>query len=191
MFTDLPAYMVVAFTLSTLLELLVSLISTAVFLRASKLGGFQFFYIKLSDSSISVSACKAKLNKEPLDLFTVSSKYHNFANIFSESQANTLTCYYLYNLKIYLDEGTSPPWGPIYSLSQVEIHTLHKFINENVKTSFILFTLCIEYLSYLFIRKIVLSNYVKNHCNGRIDQSQITQVTRTQVRKLVYCQNIS
>ena len=32
---------------------------------------------------------------------------------------------------------------------------------------------------------------VKNHFNGRIDQSQITQATRTRVRKLVYCQNIS
>ena len=31
----------------------------------------------------------------------------------------------------------------------------------------------------------------KNHFNGRIDQSQITQATRTRVRKLVYCQNIS
>ena len=32
---------------------------------------------------------------------------------------------------------------------------------------------------------------VKNHFNRRIDQSQITQATRTRVRKLVYCQNIS
>ena len=32
---------------------------------------------------------------------------------------------------------------------------------------------------------------IKNHCNGRIDQSQITQATRTRVRKLEYCQNIS
>ena len=32
---------------------------------------------------------------------------------------------------------------------------------------------------------------VKNHFNGRIDQSQITQATKTRVRKLVYCQNIS
>ena len=43
----------------------------------------------------------------------------------------------LYNLKITLDEGTVLPFGPIYSLSQEELATLHKFIDENLATGFI------------------------------------------------------
>ena len=36
-----------------------------------------------------------------------------------------------------MDEGTVPPLGPIYSLSQEELAALHKFIDENLATGFI------------------------------------------------------
>ena len=101
----LSVYMVAASASLTSLKLSVSLISTAVFLRASKLGKFQSFYIQLSDLSTSASACKATLDKGLPDLSTVLSEYHDFADIFSKSQVNILASHYLYNLKIYLDEG--------------------------------------------------------------------------------------
>ena len=96
-----------AFT--TLLKLLVSLVSAATFLRASKLGGSQSFHIQLSNSSISTSAHKATLDKGPLDLFTVPPEYHDFADILSKAQANILASHHLYDLKIHLDKGTAPP----------------------------------------------------------------------------------
>ena len=102
-----PACMVAASISPTLLKLLVSLISTAVFLRASKLKGSQSVCIQLSDPSLCISTYKATLDKEFLDLSIVSPEYYSFANVFSESQANTLTSHYLYNLKIYLDEEIS------------------------------------------------------------------------------------
>jgi len=37
---------------------------------------------------------------------------------FSKSKASKLADHQPYDLKITLDEGTSPPYGPIYSLSQ-------------------------------------------------------------------------
>ena len=92
----------------TPLKLSVSLVSTAAFLRASKLGRSQSFCIQLSDFSISASAHKATLDKEPPDLSAVPPEYHNFADVFSESQANILALHHLYDLKIYLDEGTAP-----------------------------------------------------------------------------------
>ena len=49
----------------------------------------------------------------------------------------SLPLHHPYDLKIHLDEGTAPPWGPIYSLSQVELCVLCNFIDENVKTEFI------------------------------------------------------
>ena len=36
-----------------------------------------------------------------------------------------------------MDEGTVPPFGPIYSLSQEELAALRKFIDENLATGFI------------------------------------------------------
>ena len=63
--------------------------------------------------------------------------YHNFADIFNKSKAGKLAEHRPYNLKITLDEGTVPPFGPIYFLSQEELVALCKFIDENLATGFI------------------------------------------------------
>ena len=140
-----------AFT--TLLKLLVSLVSAATFLRASKLGGSQSFHIQLSDSSIFTSAYKATLDKGPPDLFTVLPEYHDFADILSKAQANILASHHLYDLKIYLDKEMAPPWGPIYSLSQAELHALYNFIDENIKTRFIHSSHSLHGAPILFVHK--------------------------------------
>ena len=45
-------------------------------------------------------------------------QYHDFANIFSKAKASVLADHRLYDLKITLEDGTAPPLGPVYSLSQ-------------------------------------------------------------------------
>ena len=150
---DLPACMAAASASPTFLKLLVFLVSTAAFLKASKLGGSQSFCIQLSNSSTSTSAHKATLDKGPPDLSTVPSEYHDFADIFSKSQANILAPHCSYHLKIYLDEGTASPWGPIYSLSQIELHALRDFIDENIKTGFICSSHSLHGVPILFICK--------------------------------------
>jgi len=68
---------------------------------------------------------------------TIPEDYHDCTDIFSKSKAGKLADHRPYNLKITLDEGTSPPFGPIYSLSQEELAVLCKFIDENLATWFI------------------------------------------------------
>ncbi len=43
----------------------------------------------------------------------------------------------LYDLKINIEEGTSPPLGPIYSLSESELKALREFIDDNLRSGFI------------------------------------------------------
>ena len=57
--------------------------------------------------------------------------------MFSKSKAGKLADRQPYDLKITLDEGTVPLFGPIYSLSQEELVALRKFIDENLATGFI------------------------------------------------------
>ena len=64
-------------------------------------------------------------------------EYHNFVDVLSKSKAGKLADHQPYVLKITLDKGTAPPFGPIYSLSQEELAALHKFIDENLATGFI------------------------------------------------------
>ncbi len=42
-----------------------------------------------------------------------------------------------YDLKINIEEGTSPPLGPIYSLSESELKALREFIDDNLRSGFI------------------------------------------------------
>src|SRR5882672_5763041 len=58
-----------------------------------------------------------------------------------------------YYLKITLDESTTPPYGPIYSLSQEELAALRKFIDKNLTTGFIRPSCSPHRAPVLFIRK--------------------------------------
>ena len=72
-----------------------------------------------------------------VNLDGVPEEYHDFMDVFSKTKAGVLVDHHPYDLKITLEEGASPPLGPIYSLSQEELLTLRKFINENRATGFI------------------------------------------------------
>ena len=37
-----------------------------------------------------------------------------------------------YNLKINIEEGFTPPLGPIYSLLKTELEALQEFLDENI-----------------------------------------------------------
>jgi len=112
----------------------ITIISAAAFLCASKLLGSHNFKLYLCSSDIQANS--AKLAETP-DLSNVPSKYHEFADIFSKTKAETLPPHHSYNLKINLEESAQPPVGPIYSLSASEQEALKEFIEENLNMGFI------------------------------------------------------
>ena len=96
-----------------------------------------------ADSRIpNVSNCKSvpettghsATTSTPVDLSTLPKEYHDFADVFNKSKAGKIADHQPYDLKITLDKGTVPPFGPIYSLSQEELAALRKFIDENLAT---------------------------------------------------------
>ena len=89
----------------------------------------------------------------PVNLDGVPKEYHDFADIFSKSNAGVLANHSPYDLKITLKDGVSPPLRPIYSLSQEELLALHKFIDENTATGFIRSSHSPHGAPVLFIRK--------------------------------------
>jgi len=88
-----------------------------------------------------------------VNMSTIPKDYHDFTDVFSKSKAGKLANHRPYNLKITLDEGTSLPFGPIYSLSQEELVALHKFIDENLATGFICPSRSSHGAPVLFIQK--------------------------------------
>ena len=89
----------------------------------------------------------------PINLDGVPKEYHDFADIFSKSKAGVLANHCPYDLKITLENRASPPLRPIYSLSQEELLTLCKFIDENTATGFICPSCSPHGALVLFIRK--------------------------------------
>ena len=124
----------------------ITIIGAAAFLHASKF--LDLYNFKLCLCSLDIQTNSTKLAKAP-DLSNVSSKYHEFANIFSKTKAEVLTLYYPYNLK----EGTQPPVGLIYSLLALEQKALKEFIEENLNMDFIQPTSSLHSILVLFVKK--------------------------------------
>ena len=67
----------------------------------------------------------------------VPAAYHDFADVFSKAKATTLAPHREYDLRINLEEGTSPPLGTVYSLSHTELGALQTFIYKHLSYGFI------------------------------------------------------
>ena len=91
-------------------------------MRACKLSGTQSFRIHLSDTSFSAKS--ASVSDEAPDLSLIPKEYHDYADVFNKAKAMELAPHRPYDLKINLEEGSSPPIVPMYPLSQVELKTL-------------------------------------------------------------------
>jgi transposase InsO family protein len=81
----------------------------------------------MPDDSQFISDVKAK----------VPPQYHDLLSAFSKKKANTLPPHRPYDLSIDLEEGKTPPFGPIYSLSEPELKALRTWLDENLSKGFI------------------------------------------------------
>ena len=94
----------------------VSFINAAAFAHLSKMDDNQVYQLFLSDKTAPDDAL--------VNMTGVPPDYHEFTNVVSKTRTSTPTPHQPYDLKIELEEGTSPPFGPIYSLSQSELKSL-------------------------------------------------------------------
>ncbi|KAJ3560359.1 hypothetical protein NP233_g10892 [Leucocoprinus birnbaumii] len=127
---------------------LISLINASAFIRASRLPGSVNFRLNLSSSSAS-----ARVSKETIDLSSIPDEYHEFADVFSKSRADSLAPHRPYDLKINLEDGSQPPVGTIYSLSPSELEALREFIDEHLSIGFIRPTSSPHGAPVLFVKK--------------------------------------
>ena len=112
----------------------IAIIGAAAFLYALKLPSSHNFELCLHSSDIQANS--TKLAETP-DLSNVPSEYHECADVFSKTKAETLPPHRSYDLKINLEEGAQPLVSPIYSLSASEQEALKEFIEENLNIGFI------------------------------------------------------
>src|SRR5947209_3949455 len=60
--------------------------------------------------------------------------YRQFLKLFAPQMAKELPKHRSYDHAIDLMPGTTPPWGPVYSMSEVELKALREFLDDMVQT---------------------------------------------------------
>ena len=68
---------------------------------------------------------------------TVPPEYHEFLPLFRKVNADQLPPHRPYDHQIDIQEGFTPPFGPLYSLSRPELEALHDWLQENFSKGFI------------------------------------------------------
>ena len=118
-------------------------------LRASRLSGSKIFALHFS----STVQAKSTTISEKTDLSSIPEEYHEYADVFSKSKAETLAPHHSYNLWINLEKDSYSPVGTIYFLFKFEQKALKEFINENLTNGFIRSILSPHGAPVLFVKK--------------------------------------
>lgn len=87
-------------------------------------------------------------------LSTIPEKYHDYASVFSPIEAETLPPHRpSVDMAIEIEDGKSPPFGPMYHLSQQEREVLFDYIESNLKKGFIRRSTSSAGAPILFVKK--------------------------------------
>ena len=113
----------------------IALVSTLAFTLAYCLEGSVQYSMQLYLQESDLHSASTTLGTT--DLSRVPSDYHDFADVFSKSKADTLAPHCEHDLKINLEDGASPPLRATYSLSSSELGSLHEFLDEHLAMGFI------------------------------------------------------
>jgi len=127
----------------------IAIISAPALLRASRLSGSKTFSLQFHST---IQAKSTTISKK-IDLSAILEEYHEYADVFSKSKAETLAPHRPYNLRIDLEKDSHPLVGTIYSLSKFEQEALKEFIDENLTNGFIRSTSSPHGAPVLFVKK--------------------------------------
>jgi hypothetical protein len=80
-------------------------------------------------------------------------KYKDFVDVFEKINVDQLPTHSPYDYPIDLEEGHSPPFGPIYGLSEPELQALCDYLTENLAKGFIQHSKSPAGAPILFVKK--------------------------------------
>lgn len=132
----------------------ISLISSAAFACAAKLEGSETFVLAPGDlAAAKLCAAYPSDPEPPTDLSGIPSEYHSFADMFSKQEESGLAEHCPYDHHIDIEAGETPPFGPIYSLSQLELTALKDYIDDNISKGWICTSSSSAGAPILFVKK--------------------------------------
>ena len=108
-------------------------------MRSAKAEGLQVVALHFSPNDFaSGRSTTISLEETPIpNLERLPKEFHQFKNIFSKKEATNLPRHRACDHKIDLEPGTTPPLGPIYSLSIYEQEALKDYVDKNLAKGYI------------------------------------------------------
>jgi len=68
--------------------------------------------------------------KDPVELQTLPQEYAQFKHLFRPEASEKMPPRRTFDHAIDLKEGSEPPWGPVYPMSQYQLNTLKTYLDE-------------------------------------------------------------
>ena len=106
------------------LKKLILMIGARALVKAAKQGATYMIYAN------SIIESNEKSSELP-------DQYKEYQDVFEKKNVDMLPQHRPYDYEIDLQEGTQPPFGPIYSLSQNELVALQEYLHEDLAKNFI------------------------------------------------------
>jgi len=113
----------------------ISLVNAAAFLCACKSDGTTSFQV--TPCSMIAAGYAAQIGEMVPEVPGLPKDYQEYKDVFSAQKAKSLPRHRPYDLAIQIEPDRTPPLGPIYLLSTLELQTLQEFLEENTKTGII------------------------------------------------------
>ncbi|KAG1038307.1 hypothetical protein G6F43_012708 [Rhizopus delemar] len=114
------------------------------------------------DPQLVINTCAAT-DLAPCLTVNVPTKYSEYLDVFSEANASSLPDHGPADHQIPLSDGSHPPFGPIYPLSQDELKALSEYLKENLANGFIRRSSSPAAAPILFVKKKDGSLHILSH----------------------------
>jgi Reverse transcriptase (RNA-dependent DNA polymerase)/RNase H-like domain found in reverse transcriptase/Integrase zinc binding domain/Chromo (CHRromatin Organisation MOdifier) domain/Integrase core domain/Retroviral aspartyl protease len=132
----------------------VAMINNHAFKRALR-GKAIMYQVRLTPETngLETKELSSTATTEASELALIPKEYHEFADVFSKGKAEELPTHAPYDHSIPLQGGTTPPFGPMYRLSETELNVLKEYIEENLTKGFIRASTSPAAAPILFVKK--------------------------------------
>ena len=127
----------------------VNFIGAGAFAYLAKQNKLQVHTISVRDVNLAINSLRTKEEWKSL----IPNEYHEFIDLFSEKAAEKLPPHRPYDHSIPLVDGKTPPYGPLYGMSRMELQALKKYLEENLTKSFIRHSSSPAAAPVLFVKK--------------------------------------
>ena len=128
----------------------IAMIGADAYRAACRLKKAQVFAVSMRDIQYQAEK-EARAETNPTSVVT--QEYHDFLDVFSKKDSDTLPPHQKYDHKIHLEEEQKPGHAPLYKMSPKELDAVKRYLDSHLAKGFIQASLASYSSPVLFVKK--------------------------------------